>query len=310
MRESVEAFYSKNGKVAQKLAQEFIGKRVGERLPRIDDFVSALGSARGTVQGAMRLLQQTNAVQLESRGHLGTYLIKKDQALLWELAGRGTLVSMMPLPYSRRYEGLATGLTEEFNKSGIPFTIAHMRGGNHRIEALRSHRCDFVVLSRWAAEEACRRYNDLKVYKHLGEQTFVDRHGILFADQEADQIQSGMRVGIDSSSSDQSDLTGAECQGLNVQCIEVNYMQLFRLLENGQIDAAIWNLDEIPPGSPWGIGTFRSEAAQEMSRRLSEASLLIRDSEEDVAEVLETLSFDEVIRIQEAVLHGERVPHY
>lgn len=307
---NMEPFYTKNGRVAQQIARTLMGKSVGERLPRIDDFVSALYSARGTFQGALRLLEQTEAVQLESRGHLGTYLKAKDQALLWEVAGRGTLVGMMPLPYSRRYEGLATGLTEAFKKLGIPFTIAHMLGANRRIEAVRFHRCDFVILSRRAAEKASRRYEDLMIQKSLGKQTFVQRHGILFADKKASQIESGMRVGIDPSSSDQSDLTLAECQGLEVRLIEVNYMQLFRLLENGQIDAAIWNLDEVPAGFPWVIGTFQSEAAREMSYRLSEASLLIRDSGKEVAEVLKALSFDDVVRIQKAVLHGEMVPHY
>ncbi|MFD1428550.1 hypothetical protein JOD24_001680 [Kroppenstedtia sanguinis] len=306
----IERIYTKNGRVAQQIAVQLLPLKKGEKLPRVDDFVRAFNAARGTIQGGLRLLEEMSAVRLESRGHLGTFLVDKDQSLLWKIADRGALVAAMPLPYSRRYEGLATGLVQSFEEMKLPFTIAYMRGADSRIDALRSRRIDFAIVSRWAAEQACRQYDDLSLYKLLGEKTYVGRHGVLFADQTQTQIEPGMRIGIDPSSPDQRDLTYAECEGLDVHWVEVNYMQLFNQLESGQIDVAIWNLDETADGSRWGKGQFQKEHAQNMSRSLSEATLLVRKQGKEVAEVLDALSIQKINQIQEEVLQGHRIPHY
>lgn len=310
MSSQMERIYTKNGRVAQQIAGQLIRMKKGDRLPRIDDFVNAFGTARGTIQGGLRLLEEMSAVRLESRGHLGTFLLEKNQPLLWEIAGRGALVGAMPLPYSRRYEGLATGLVRIFDDMNIPFTIAYMRGANSRIDALRSRRFDFIIVSRWSAEQACRQYDDLSLQQSLGDRTYVERHGVLFADKEKTQIESGMRVGIDPSSPDQRDLTYAECEGLDVQLVEVNYMQLFNQLEKGQIDAAVWNLDETAGEFRWGRGSFQKKASRQMSRSLSEAALVTRHPGEEVKEVLNQLSVQTVNHIQESVLKGDMMPHY
>ncbi len=200
MDTQIERIYTKNGRVAQQIAVQLLRLKKGEQLPRIDDFVRVFNAARGTIQGGLRLLEEMSAVRLESRGHLGTFLVDKDQSLLWKIADRGALVAAMPLPYSRRYEGLATGFVQIFEEMKLPFTIAYMRGADSRIEALRSRRIDFAIVSRWAAEKACRQYNDLSLQQFLGEKTYVEHHGVLFADRNKKQIEPGMRVGIDPSS--------------------------------------------------------------------------------------------------------------
>ncbi|MFD1434127.1 GntR family transcriptional regulator YhfZ [Kroppenstedtia eburnea] len=310
MDTQIERIYTKNGRVAQQIAVQLLRLKKGGKLPRIDDFVRAFNVARGTIQGGLRLLEEMSAVRLESRGHLGTFLVDKDQSLLWKIADRGALVAAMPLPYSRRYEGLATGLVQIFEEMKLPFTIAYMRGADSRIEALRSRRIDFAIVSRWAAEKACRQYDDLFLQQSLGKKTYVEHHGVLFADWNKKQIEPGMRVGIDPSSPDQRDLTYAECEGLDVKLVEINYMQLFEQLESGQIDAAIWNLDETAGGSHWGKGRFQKEYVQNMSLSLSEAALLIRRPGEEVAQVLDALPVQKINQIQKEVLQGHRIPHY
>ena len=56
----------------------------------------------------------------------------------------------MPLPYTRLYEGLASGLKAQFD--GIPFYYAHMRGADIRVECLLNGVYDMAVVSRLAAE--------------------------------------------------------------------------------------------------------------------------------------------------------------
>ena len=48
------------------------------------------------------------------------FLISLDYKVLWEAADFGTIMAVMPLPYSARYEGLATGLFKAFEEAGFP----------------------------------------------------------------------------------------------------------------------------------------------------------------------------------------------
>ena len=54
-----------------------------------------------------------------------------------------------------------------------------------------------------------------------------------------------MRVGIDRDSIDQSDMTKRACGMKKVEFIPVESNNLLRLVQNGEIDAAVWNEDEI-----------------------------------------------------------------
>ena len=129
-----ESLFSKNGLAAKQIAEELIPIEEGGRIPRVEDFVKKLSLGRGTVQGALKVLENLHAVELESRGHLGTFMIKKDTHLLKEIAGVGELIGAMPLPYSRLYEGLATGLIEISEQMLNRINLAYMRGAKQRID--------------------------------------------------------------------------------------------------------------------------------------------------------------------------------
>src|SRR5699024_4404765 len=107
-----ESLFSKNGLAARKIAKKLIHVEEGGRIPRVEDFAQTLSIGRRTIQEGFRVLSNMHALKVESRGYLGTYLVYKNIHLLKEIAGEGALVGAMPLPYSRRYEGLATGLIE------------------------------------------------------------------------------------------------------------------------------------------------------------------------------------------------------
>src|SRR5690625_5319804 len=148
-----DELFSKNGLAAKEIAYELIGIEEGERIPRVEDFVNELKMGRGTVQGALRILEDLRAVTLESRGHLGTFMVKRNLHLLKEIAGVGELMGAMPLPYSTLYEGFATGLIEVSDKFIDNISLAYMRGSKQRIESLKARRYDFIVLSKLAAED-------------------------------------------------------------------------------------------------------------------------------------------------------------
>lgn len=303
--------YRKYGRVAMQIAADLLSLRPGERIPRVQDYALRCETGNGTVQNALRSLIDAGAVQVEARGHRGTYLVQADYRLLREIAGLSSLLGLMPLPYTRRYEGLASGLYEAVRQGDIPFSIGYMRGARNRIAALRRGQGDFAVLSRLAADLAVAEGGVVAVMG-LGPQTFVSRHGILLAGPQFTGITDGMRVGVDPQTLDQAWLTAEECRGKHVELVEIPYSHLLQRLREHQIDAAIWNLDELSSGM-MDIHTLplQSPAAARISEASSEAVLVIDANRPDLERLLPEIIDPAVVRqVQDEVLSGRRIPSY
>lgn len=235
----------KNGLVAIKLAREFITMKVGDRIGTIADYSEKFSTARGTVQSAIKFIEQYNAIKLEPRGHLGTFITYMDYKMLWEFTDFGTIMGVMPLPYSKLYEGLATGLYKAMVANNIPFGLAYMRGAKARLDALKSGRYDFAVISKLAAVHCIKNGMDIDIAVEFGKYTYVNEHAMIFADAGKRDIEEGMKVGIDRSSIDHSLMTLNQCRGMDIKLVDLAYNQIISKLKTGEIDAAIWNIDEI-----------------------------------------------------------------
>jgi len=305
-----ESLFSKNGLAARKIARELIYIKKEERIPRIDDFVQKMELGRGTVQGALKVLEDLRAIQLESRGHLGTFLVYKDIHILKEIAGVGAMMGAMPLPYSPNYEGLATGLMEVSSRMNDRINLAYMRGSKQRIEGLKSRRYDFIVMSELSAEEEMAHDLSLKMAVNFGKGTYVTSHKIFLASSKNNKIEPGMKVGIDYTSIDQYKLTLLECDGLDVELVPINYMQLFENLQNGTLNAAVWNSDEIRANKAFKTVAFRNEQAKQVADKASSSVLLIEKDRVDVNQFLARLDTQEILAIQQQVVNKEKLPQY
>ncbi|ASN04533.1 GntR family transcriptional regulator YhfZ [Virgibacillus necropolis] len=305
-----DSLFSKNGLAAKEIAMKLVQVEEGGRIPRVDDLVEELGLGRGTVQGALRVLENLHAVRLESKGHLGTFLMNKDLHLLKEIAGVGSLMGAMPLPYSPQYEGLATGLIETSEQMINRLDLAYMRGSKYRLEALKSRRYDFIIMSHLAAEEELKNDDNLLIAQNFGPKTYVSSHQIFFANSQDSYIKEGMRIGIDHTSIDQSKITLHECEGIDVELVPVNYMQLFDNLMNGTLDAAVWNSDENRAKRAFKIGAFKSEKARSVSEKASTAVIVIEKDRKDELDQILQLDKQKIVFIQQLVVDKKKLPHY
>lgn len=152
-----EALLQKSAIAVMKLARELMPLKKGDKILTISDYVDKLNISRGTIQNAFSYLKKQEAVILESRGHLGTFIVEIDYKKLWELTGIGLLTGSMPLPYSKLYEGLATGLYKSFTKAGLDFSLAYVRGSKYRIRMLKKGAYSFVITSKLAAKQAMEK---------------------------------------------------------------------------------------------------------------------------------------------------------
>ena len=227
------------------LAVEFLSLYEGDRIKTVAELAESYESARGTIQSALKFLKEHNAITLESRGHLGTFVKDIDYIRLLELTGIKSLVGVMPLPYSKRYEGLATGLCKCLNDSGVNTNLAFMRGSNHRLKALEDGRYDFAVTSRLTADFYLENNKQIQIVKTFGDFSYVNEHIIVVSKEFNGEFRKGTRVGIDNSSIDQFMLSKIYFEDIEVEYVPLNYSQFITAIRENKIDAAIWNLDDI-----------------------------------------------------------------
>ena len=237
---------SKNGQVIMDISKILLRFDAGDRVPTVTELESMLHISRGTIQNALRTLQEEKAVRIESRGHLGSFMTLKNDSILLEFAGVSSLLGAMPLPYSKKYEGLATGLISTMENSfGVPVMLSYMRGAVNRIAMVIEGRCDFAVTSKYAAQDLIAKDIPLEIVKEFGSETYCSSHVVIFHKDGKTEITDGMKIGIDSDSIDQADMVKKVCQGRKVVYCPVEYSSLLKRVIQGDLDATIWNMDEI-----------------------------------------------------------------
>ncbi|WP_406103685.1 GntR family transcriptional regulator [Streptomyces sp. NBC_01003] len=307
-----ERFLTRNGLAARQLAVLLLNHEPDTRLPRIRDFAEELGCGNGTVQAALRLLEESGAIETAARGHLGTFLVRSERSILWRLSGLGTLLAAMPLPYSRRYEGLATGLRTAFEEAGTPFAITFMRGAGARTTALLEGKVDLVVLSRFAADRLIEEH-PVELVADLGPATYVGAHGLLLR-EGASLDAPGLRVAVDHTSEDQRMLAERAFAGrTDIEWVESSYMQLRDLFAQNLADATVWNLDEVQGRIGMGgeVLPLGDEVTRDLSLRNSSAAIIGRtEGTKALSAVRDAVDLSTVTSLQAEVLRGERVPSY
>lgn len=311
MKKFEEALMSKNGQVIVRLSREFLSCREGQRLKTVSQYVEEYQVARGTIQLAFKFLQESRAVSVKSRGHLGTFLLKADYQRLWDIAGLGSILGLMALPYTKRYEGLATGLYETFRDSGLPFNLAYMRGAQHRLDMLENKVYHFAITSKLAILNSNVQNKRFKIIYEFSEGSYVTKHGLILR-PGLKKLASGMRLALDESSPDQRILTKKECQGIAVDYIPMSYNQILQKLESGDVDAAVWNFDELKEKNfHYNLIPLKNREAIDLDRNGTVAVMAIDYSNGYVGDIITRLvALDKIEEIQAEVLSRKKMPAY
>lgn len=303
-----KSLLSKNGQATLALAREFMKFPIGEKIPTVTDFCNNLQLSRGTVQNSLKMLTDNDVIKTESKGHMGSYLIHKNTRTLLEFANIKTLVGAMPLPYSKKYEGLASGMiTAMENIYDIPVSMAYMRGAKNRIFMLLANRYDFAIISHFAAKGYIEKYQNIKIVKYFGPYSYLSEHVLIFSNKKSTAIEDGMKVGIDIDSYDHKDLTEKACEGKNVKYVPMEYSQLVQRVKSGELDAAVWNRDEIIDK---GISINYHELSLDNVDN-TEAVMVVSLEREEIAMLLkEIIEVDTVLNIQKLVVENKITPSY
>ena len=308
MSEEKNILYQKIGVTISNLALNLLSKNVGDRIWPISQYQEEFGVSRGTMQNAFRYLEEKGAVVLERHGYQGTYIKDLNHTKLQENCLLQQILGIMPLPYSRTYEGFATAIYEQLSK--VHFNMAYARGAVGRIHLVEAGTYQFAVVSQYAAEQAIKNECNIEIVLNFGKGSFLSKHVLVLADPEKKGIRDGMRVAYDSESIDQSGLTRNLVKGKKVELVEIRTQNTLHALKSRRIDAGIWNMDDIIDNKRQEFHIREIEDTI-YSQPFSTAVIVIKKEDRYMKELLKkSIRVDAVQKILEEVTNGIRTADY
>jgi hypothetical protein len=287
------------------VARRLLAIPVGEQIPTVTELGAEIGVGSGTVQAALRSLRDARAIDLSSHGHLGTKLVDRDLATLWEATEGGAIQGVLPLPTSPEFSGLATGLADAFERSGVRLNLTFRQGARHRLALLEEERADFVVCSAPTASALGAAHRAVLLPMH----TFYARDAVVVITRSGERPDPRGRVPIDSNSRDHTVLTKAEFP--DAELIEGPYTLIPDLVVHGEVDAAIWHRTSASPLlTATGLQIHaRSRPHPPEGDEITRAALVLRDDDRARAAVFAAvIDPDAIAEVQRQVLERERVP--
>lgn len=300
--------YNKNALAIIEIAKVLLCTEEGSKIPTVSEFHEITGLARGTIQNSIKSLCKENIIEIEPHGHLGTFLKSKNVKALLSLVNIDYICGVMPLPYSKRLEGLATGLVRASeNKYEVNTYLSFMRGAKQRISMLKSGIYDYVILSKYAAELYTDKYEEIVIVKSFGKNSYLSNHVMIFADENATEVKDGMKIGVDIQSVDQEELTKEVCKGKRVKYEQVDYSNIVGLLKSREIDAALWNKDIFLDSA---IDLNYVDIAADGSEDTEAVLVTLRDNEVKSMLIKEIIDVDLVLDIQKQVMDKKIIPNY
>ena len=286
------------------LARYLLGEKCGNRLKTIDELAAECHSSVGLTQAALKTLESSGASRIERRGRNGSYLVDMDNRTLLKHVDINNVVCAMPLPYTRLYEGLASGLKAQFD--GIPFYYAHMRGADIRVECLLNGVYDMAVVSRLAAESYLAQ-DGLRITLALGPHTYVGEHQLICRKGESADVK---RVGLDNRSADQKIMTEACFGNRDVELIDMPYHESLQRIAKGDVDAVIWNV--VAEAELAVLGLEATPLTNDPRfLQATEAVVLTRAEDYAMQQLLRAVVNKEALLAhQQRVANGEQEPSY
>jgi len=302
----------KGYRVAQEIANLLITLHPGDRIPNVNTLRTHLGVGTGTVQAALKELEHLELIVLDSRQNRGSFLIHQDLGALWRLAGRRTVVGLLPLPNSREFQGLATGLGAQFEQLGVPLALTYAHGSQRRCEALSDGRADFAVMSLSTANEHLGPQAQLELVLAFEPGSYYASDSVvIMAHSPRTELPRQPLVGIDPDSDDHSVLTRCEFpRGLYTP---VSYPLLPAAIAARTVDLAVWHRTALGLSLAdqhlftWPL---TQAAAASCADELSPAAILVRADDPQVIATMSRIDTGAVAAVQQRVVGMEVLPMY
>jgi hypothetical protein len=279
------------------------------RLPTVRELAVRHRASLSSIHTAMGRLRDTGAIEVETRGPLGAFMIGRSVGRLWEAAEGGPLVIALPLASSSRYEALATAIKQGLTNAGLEVFLIFVRGSRQRLQAVREGRCSLAVMSAFAAAEMCGPEDS--VVLELWPHSYNTGHLVFYTSRAL--TAKPLRVLVDRHSADQQLLTALEFAGDGVTMLPAMTAQIARMLADGRGDAAVWTADEMLVNRPDSVldRPMSPTVTEQVGDRDTRAVLVGTAADSDVLRAtVAVLARPDVELIQTDVIAGRVAPEY
>lgn len=293
-----------------RLAEYLIQVKEGDQLPSIRQMAAFNHMSVGSVSTAMNALQEMGAVKIQNHGHQGSEVVGLSINRLWNLVEQGPLVISLTLPMHSHFEGLATGVKQSLEKAGFETYFIFIRGSRTRLKALHDNRCHVTLISGLATEDLCGP--DQEILVQLPPGSWISDYGVYYRPSPLNH-QNRTRVAVDRDSYDHRKLSELEFSGQEVEFHWVPFIQIPRLLRSGDVDAAVWTVDQAETFLSPGIRVrpLSERVKAEVGAKSTSATFVGRKSSHTVRAVLQAaIDPAQVMEIQRKVISGEMIPEY
>lgn len=299
----------KNERVLNAIANDILGLQPGDRIETIDSYAKRFDVARGTVQNAIKSLENASAIELTARGHMGTFLAAVNYEKLLSMCGRVSMFGVMPLPYSSRYEGFATGLRMALEKSTLNVGMAFMAGANRRLDALLEGRYEFAVVSASTARFYEEHGYPVKTVFNFKNYTYINGHFLITRSDFDRNAGKRIKVGVDRTSHDQMSWIRKLFKDEEIEFVPLQYSHIIDHIRNRVIDATVWSMEN--PFAGDGFVTAQRLDDDGEFQNNTAAAIIIQKNDAGTANYLERfLDVNTVESVQQAVMSGEMLPNY
>lgn len=233
--------YSVNGLAIVKMAELFVRIKIGEKVPTITELSQMFSLPRGTAQNALLSLQKLEAIKLKIRGHLGSYLIKKNLKLLLEICGFKSITGAVSLPYSKSNYNIAYNIYSLLEKENdITTNLVYVKNADIIMPLLKKERFDFALITKSLFDNIKKDNDNIDIlisFKAKEQNKYV----IAFNGKNKKEISDGMKIGFDYSSLQHCFIAQNIKKDKKIVYVSANYPTILEYLEKGIVDAAILN---------------------------------------------------------------------
>lgn len=284
---------------------------VGHVLPTNTTYRDQFGLGAGTLQRALDVLRDRNALTVVSRGHLGRFVESIDVGQCWQAAGLDAIRLLLPPSGPTEIEILDESLAEELTRLGIPHTVHHSRGGSHRLEAIRSGEHDLAVVSAGTVQFdssplAAGRSGDPSPSRRLDDGTYYAPGRLVLVRRQGDEVEpSPLRVAIDRDSPDHVSLTHEMFAGRDdVIFIDAPFPSVPSWVLRRKVDVGIWHAARSVIPLDWA-GLSTEPVHSKAQEQLSGAVLVVSARRPELNSVLTALNLADLSTRQQFALLAE-----
>lgn len=301
---SSQNYIKKNGAAIIHIARYLLTTEAGDRLKTIDELSIDIGCSVGYVANAIKSIEKEEAVYLSRQGRNGTIISSLNFNKLVGISEIGNIVCAMPLPYTKHYEGLASGLKQQIDN--VPLYFAHMRGAGVRAECLSDGIYDIAIMSKLASEKYVAE-GDLEIAVELDAHSYVPEHRLIYRQSERNNIK---RIGVDAESPDQKLLTEIYFKDQEIEVVPVPYNECLKQIVKGEIDAAIWYASREDSIEAMGLSEEPLTSIPDFEKA-SIAVLMVRKGSDYLKAMLKKfVNNEKLLAHQTDVISGKVIPTY